>query len=270
MLQPELEFPAQAVAVPFSNGCAGRIAQVVAANEKLLAEARPAQAEVAIVYNPLSHFVGGRQRQAAYGGPQGEVAGIERDSLLGVYKALFPRHVPVDFVHAARVTAESLRPYKLVYLPYPLMLPASTAAVLRAYVEAGGRLVAEARPGWNDERGRASETIPGMGLAEVFGARETAVETAPQGRTRLVFEGGRAVPARWFAETLEVTRAQSKVVGRFENGEAAAVESSFGKGRALLVGSYVSAAYQTTPTAEGAAWFAGLLEWPSVTATSGW
>ncbi|MBL0156689.1 MAG: Beta-galactosidase C-terminal domain [Bryobacterales bacterium] len=74
------------------------------------------------------------------------------------------------------------------------------------------------------------------------------------------------MPARWFAETLEVTRAQSKVVGRFENGEAAAVESSFGKGRALLVGSYVSAAYQTTPTAEGAAWFAGLLEWAGVAA----
>lgn len=245
---------------------AGRIAQVVAKNEKLLAEARPARAEVAIVYNPLSHFVGGRQRQATYGGPQGEVVGIERDSLLGVYKALFPKNLPVDFVHAAHMTAESLRGYHLVYLPYPLMLPATTAAVLRQYVEAGGRLVAEARPGWNDERGRASETIPGLGLSELFGARETAVETAPQGRTRIVFDGGRAVPARWFAETLEVTRGESKVVGRFENGAVAAVESAWGRGKTLLVGSYVSAAYQSTPTAEGAAWFAGLLDWAGVVA----
>jgi len=59
----------------------------------------PPRAEVAIVYNPLVHFVGGRQRGAASTGPQGEVAGIERDSLLGVYRALFPLNVPLDYVH---------------------------------------------------------------------------------------------------------------------------------------------------------------------------
>ena len=43
---------------------AGRIAQVVDRHQALFLEARPVAAEVAIVYNPLSHFVGGRQRAA--------------------------------------------------------------------------------------------------------------------------------------------------------------------------------------------------------------
>lgn len=241
---------------------AGRVAQVVDRHQALFQGARPPQSEVAVIYNPLAHFVGGRQRAAAYGGPQGEVAGIERDSLLGVYKALWGKNIPLDYVHADHMTAASLRPYKLVYLPYPLMLAEPAAQALRAYVEAGGRLVAEARPGWNNERGRASEVIPGLGLAEVLGAREAAIETAPQGRTRIVFDAGMTVPARWFKETLAATR--GRVVARFEDGAAAAVESTFGKGATLLVGSYVSAAYHSTPTPEAAKWFASLLDWAGV------
>ena len=71
--------------------------------------ARPPRSEVAVVYNPLAHFVGGRQRATPYGGPQGEVAGIERDSLLGIYRALFPTNVPLDFVHADHLKASDSR-----------------------------------------------------------------------------------------------------------------------------------------------------------------
>jgi beta-galactosidase GanA len=243
---------------------AGAVARTVERHQRIFLDARPPRAEIAVIYNPLSHFVGGRQRQAAYGGPQGEVAGIERDSLLGIYKALWPLNVPLDFVHIDRISPESLRQYKLVYLPYPLMLPSASAGVLRAYVENGGHLVSEARPGWNDERGRASGVIPGLGLHEVFGAREDAIETAPQGRTRIAFEGGLDVPARWFKETLATSR--GVVRGRFDDGSAAAVEASLGSGKALLVGSYVSAAYHTTPSPGAARWFAGLLGWAGITA----
>jgi beta-galactosidase len=243
---------------------AGRIAQVVERNRELLLAARPVKAEVGVIYNPLAHFVGGRQRQAAYGGPQGEVAGIERDSLLGPYKALWETNVPLDYVHVEHMTAESLADYKLVYLPYPLMLPSGAGAVFAEYVRRGGALVAEARPGWNDERGRSSDVIPGMGLHEVFGAREAAISTAPQGRTKIVFEGGPTVPARWFEEVLEPARPSARAAGRFESGGVAAVESTYGKGKTLLVGSYVAAAAQSAPSAEASRWFAGLLDWAGV------
>lgn len=236
---------------------AGRFAQAVARNEPLLLDARPRQARVAVIYNPLAHFAGGRQRQAAHGGPQGEVAGIERDSLLGIYRALWPKNVDLDFVHAAWMRPGSLRQYQLVCLPCPLMLPSGSAAVLGGYVRDGGYLVAEARAAWNNERGRASEIIPGLGLHEVFLAREEAVETAPGGRTSIIFEGGLRVAGRWCKETLRPLG--GRVVGQFEDGAAAAVVSSFGQGNAMLVGSYISAAYASWPSAEARRWFEGLL-----------
>jgi beta-galactosidase len=241
---------------------AGRFAQIVAKHERLLFEARPPKAEVAVIYNPLAHFVGGRQRQTAYGGPQGEVAGIERDSLLGVYKAFWPENVPVDFVHAGALSPEQLSQYKLVYLPYPPMLPSYLGQVLREYVRGGGRLVAEARAGWNSERGLASEVIPGMGLHEVFGAREAAVETAPGGRTVAVFEGGWRVPGRWFRQVLEPLG--GRVAARFEDGAVAAVEAAFGKGKSLLVGTYPAAAYHSAPSEDARRWFVSLLDWAGV------
>lgn len=254
---------------------AGAIAKVVDRNQKLFLAARPPKAEVAIVYNPLSHFVGGRQRAAVYGGPQGEVAGIERDSWLGMHRALFPRNVPLDYVHLANLTADKLKQYKLVLFPYPLMLPEASADVLRAYVGGGGALVAEARLGWNNERGYAADRIPGLGLWEVMGCRETAIQTGDKGRTVLYWRGteipgmkeGDALPARWFEETLEPLGSNARVVATFADGTAAAVASSFGKGKTLMLGSYLSAAYVTEPSEATERFYAGLLRWAGVEPT---
>jgi len=242
-------------------------------DQALFLAARPPRAEVAIVYNPLAHFVGGRQRAAAYGGPQGEVSGIERDSLLGVHRALFPTNVPIDFVHIDHLGAGRLSQYKLVFLVYPPMLPEASAAALREYVEAGGVLVAEARLAWNNERGYAADRVPGLGLWEVMGVREAAVETAPGGRTVIVWDGqeqlpgvasGSRLPARWYKETLEPASPRARVVARFEDGSAAAVTSEFGRGRTLMLGSYVSAAYQSAPSPETARFYDALLAWAGV------
>jgi beta-galactosidase len=258
---------------------AGAIARTVNDHRRLLADAQPPRAQVAIVYTPLAHFVGGRQRATAYGGPQGEVAGIERDSLLGIHRALFGTHVPIDYVHADRVTVQALTRYKLVFLPYPPMLPERLGPVLRDYVAAGGALVAEARAGWNNERGRAAAIVPGLGLHEVLGCRETAIQTGAHGRTTLVWtdggmagmKPGDALPARWYEETLEPTTPSARVVARFGGpadtgapGSAAAVMSTFGRGKTLTLGSYVSAAYQTRPDAAVQRFYVALLEWAGV------
>lgn len=159
---------------------AGEIARIVDSNQQLFLNARPPKAQVGIIYNPWAHFIGGRQRSTAYGGPQGEVAGIERDSWLGAHNALFPTNVPVDFVHINEITPASLSQYKLVVFPYPAMLPQVAVKALTEYVRNGGALVTEARAGWNDEHGAASPTIPGMGLDAVLGCRETDVQTAKE------------------------------------------------------------------------------------------
>jgi beta-galactosidase len=159
-----------------------------------------------------------------------------------------------------------------VIFPYPLMLPEAAAAVLKEYVNRGGALVAEARLAWNNERGFASERIPGLGLWEVMGARETAIETPPGGRTSIRWASsdlpgltpGAVLPARWFRETLEPIGPSARVVAHFEDGAAAAVTSTYGKGKTLLLGSYVSASAQSTPTPEAERFFSGLLQWAGV------
>lgn len=251
---------------------AGAVARVVDRHQELFLQSRPVKAEVAVVYNPLAHFVGGRQRAAAYGGPQGEVSGIERDSLLGIYRALFPSNVPLDYIHIDHLDAEQLRQYKLIYLPYPLMLPSHSTEALKKYVQAGGTLVSEARLGWSNESGKASDRIPGMGLWEVMGCRETDVQTGTNGRTKLRWTSGTLpglsegteLNGRWYEETLEPLSKDAHVVARFANGASAAVESRYGAGKTLMLGSYLSAAYQNAASPELQRFFGSLLDWAGV------
>ena len=69
---------------------------------------------------------------------------------------------------------------------------------------------------------------------------------------------------RWYKETLETTTANATVVAEFEDGSPAAVMSSFGKGRTLMLGSYVSASAQSTPTPEAERFFRSVLQWAGV------
>jgi hypothetical protein len=75
---------------------------------------------------------------------------------------------------------------------------------------------------------------------------------------------GDRLRARWYEETLEPIGANARVVARFENGNAAAVQGTYGKGRTLLLGSYISAAYQTSPTEDVERFYGGLLAWAGV------
>jgi len=192
-----------------------------------------------------------------------------------VYRALFPRSTPLDYVHVNELTPAALAPYKLVIVPYPLLLPEAAAGTLKAYVEAGGALVAEARMGWNNERGYASERIPGMGLAEVMGCRETAVQVGTKGQILLRWKSteipglspGDTIPGRWYQEALEPLRADATVAAEFPDGTPAAVLSRYGKGRTLTLGSYLSAGYETSPTPTGRRFFEGLLAWAGVAET---
>ncbi len=253
---------------------AGAVARVVDRNQPLFLNARPPQAQVAVVYNPLVHFVGGRQREAVYGGPQGEAAGIEQASLMGIYRALFPANVPLDYIHINELSPAKMAKYKLIYVPYPLMIPESSAAAFTEYVRAGGNLVSEARLGWNNERGWASDTIPGLGLYRAANCRETAVQTVR--RPDLVWSSsafpglkpGDHLAGRLYEETLAPLSPEASVVAKFASGEPAAVLGSFGRGRMLTVGSYLSAAYESQRDPGLQRFFTALLDWAGVERTA--
>jgi beta-galactosidase len=101
---------------------AGEAARQIAANSDLLAQAHPKPAEVAIVVNQLTSLIGG----AGHLYNRGAVA----RSLSGYYRMFDERNIPVDFVNAVDLTAAQARAYKLIVVPYPILMLRSEAAEL--------------------------------------------------------------------------------------------------------------------------------------------
>jgi len=240
---------------------AGRVARVLAANAALILGAWPRRAEVGIVYNPLAYLTGGNTI-----GPGRNV----RDSLIGTYRAFYERNIPAEFVHTDQLSVPDAFPalarFRALYLPYPLVLTYAAARSLKEYVRAGGTLVSEARPAWNDERGFAHERIPGAGLDEVFGAREALLRSPETTEFAMAEDAavpgmkpGEKVKGYGFEEHLAVSTGAA-VLAHFAGGEPAVTSARFGLGRAVLIGSFVGMGNEKEPGSAAGRLLVGLAE----------
>ena len=95
---------------------AGHVAQTIAANAADLRATKPAPAQVGVLFNSLSYMVGGAQPSLS------KLGNAERDSLMGLHRAFFEEQIPVDFIHPQDVVQNRLGQYKIVFLPFPVML----------------------------------------------------------------------------------------------------------------------------------------------------
>src|SRR6185503_3295361 len=164
------------------------------------------------------------------------------------------------FIHPDEVIAGAPSKYAVIYLSYPVMLQQPVAEALKAYVRGGGTLISEARPAWNNERGLANARIPGGGLDQMFGARERELRAADSVPFTMESNldgplapvAGRTFNGVGFAEHLDVTGTGARVLARFGGdggrpGDPAIVTASQGTGRAILVGTFPSAAFEQDP-----------------------
>jgi beta-galactosidase len=216
---------------------AGRNARILHENAARLLASRPQPAEAALLFNRFAALVGGHQHT-------GERTAV-RDSAAGYHRMFFERNVPLDFLSPRFLTPELLRRYKLVIVPYPIQLDAATAARLEEYVRQGGHLLAEARPGWVDDRGHAQPVIPGFGWERMFGAREKSVTPRTEFRVRL---GEKEFSAATFEERFEILGPAVRVLGTFADGSPALLERAHGRGRALLLGAFAGQLNESKPT----------------------
>ncbi len=250
---------------------AGRVARVITENKGLFLGAQPAKAEVAILYNPLEHMVGGQQTFTG----EGQSIGVNNlsESLQGVHRAFAERQIPVDFLHVMDLGPERLAQYRLLIVPYPVMMAAADIRKLVAYVESGGALVVEARCGWVDERGFSADVIPGGGLHDVLGCRESSVLPITKKGTMVVKSASEALPllkpgdrldTLFFEEAFDLLGARGRVLAEFEDGRPAAVYAEHGKGKALIVGSFLASAYHHFQNPNNGRFFAGLFGWLSL------
>ncbi len=224
---------------------AGRLAKWANAQPELW-KSNPVRGDLGIVFVPESErFNFAQQGNTSY----------YAESARGAYMAFFDAGVQPDWVHIDHIAE-----YPLAYLPYPVMLTTETVNKLREYVRNGGLLISEGLPGYFDGYARAGETQPNRGLEEVFGAREIDVEFTPDLLDDLRFElAGEALRGRFFKQVYQP--AGGRAVGRYPGGGVAAVENAFGRGRALLIGTFPAAAYFRHPEAATRARFRELLAW---------
>lgn len=143
---------------------AGEVARKIDENSDLLLESHPERAQVAIVFSPLVPLLGGYDEE-------GSRTAIHK-AVAGYHRMFFERNLPIDVLSSRELVQDNVQQYKLVIVPYPLMLTDEEARTLKDYVAQGGHLFVEARPGWVDERGHAEPKVPGFGWDEMLGVRE--------------------------------------------------------------------------------------------------
>ncbi len=247
---------------------AGKVARIITDNMGLFLGAKPVQADVAILYNPLEHMVGGQQTFTG----EGQAVGVNNlsESLQGVHRAFAERQIPVDFLHVLDLGPERLVQYRLLIVPYPVMMAGADIAKLIAYVENGGTLVVEARCGWIDERGFSADVIPGGGLDEVLGCRESSVLPITKKGTMVIKGESEALPllqpgdkldTLFFEEAFDLRGSGARVLAEFEDGRPAIVQAARGQGRAIIVGSFIGSAYHHFQNPNNGKFFAGLHDW---------
>jgi beta-galactosidase len=176
--------------------------------------------------------------------------------MLGYYRALFSTNVPVEFVHINDINK---RNYKLLIVPYPLMLSESAAQAIRDFVANGGAVVSEARLAWNDENGKAKDIIPGFGLNQVCNCRETAVQMTPSGKTEITLDNGDKFKGMLYQETLS-----GNAIAHFADGSPAIVTSPFGKGRMMMIGTFLGSAFDSDREESLGNFIRSLLDWAGV------
>jgi beta-galactosidase len=206
---------------------AGRIAQWTNAHPNLW-KSNPVKGDVGIVFVPEAEIFNYVQQQST---------AFYAQSMRGAYQAFFDSNIQPDFV-----ALDNIGEYKLIYLPYPVMLKKETVAKLGAFVEQGGTLVSEGLPGYFGDHGHVGTVQPNYGLDEVFGARESHVEFMPDISDELKFQlKGATIYGRYFRQEYELRGGTQ--AGSFPDGTIAAVENKFGQGRVLLMGSFPGAGY---------------------------
>lgn len=182
-----------------------------------------------------------------------------REAMWGAYRGFLDNGLQPDWVHI-----DDLDGYDAIYAPYPIMLTSAHAKQLADWVAKGGKLIAEATPGYFGDRGKVGVVQPNNRLDVVFGAREDEVEFMPDIGDRIGLSlDGRPLRGGGFLQSYSLTTGRER--GRFDDGRLAIVENRHGEGRTLLVGTHPGIAYFKQSNADNLRYFAEVFAWTGKT-----
>ncbi|MFW5839965.1 MAG: beta-galactosidase trimerization domain-containing protein, partial [Planctomycetota bacterium] len=150
-------------------------------------------------------------------------------AMIGASRALVNHHRAFQYVRTEEL-GDGIGPaYPVLYAPHLRALSTEALENLLAYVEAGGRLVADVQFGFQDPWGKCHPAGEGGPVERIFGAW---IDVIHHTRTEQMQLGDMPIDG-YFAD---VETTDAKVLARFADGRAAVTEVRRGKGSAVLVG----------------------------------
>lgn len=225
----------------YSNGDNRRLGELKTIHQDLRKlkglEGSAYQAKVALAWDYLNEWDGERD---LWHGP------LDRASRQGIFAAAQRSHTPMDLLwirstNTHKTQPEELLKYKVIFYPHASILTKDTAALLKAYVEAGGILILGARTGYKDEYGRCPmQPMPGE-AAELCGVKVKDYTLArPEDMAKIVWNG-KTYEAPQFHDVLAPERgaeAAASFSGCYYDGECAMTVKKYKKGgRVYYLGS---------------------------------
>ncbi|MGN0873470.1 MAG: beta-galactosidase trimerization domain-containing protein, partial [Victivallales bacterium] len=149
-------------------------------------------------------------------------------AVLGCYRALHEKNFAVDFISEEELENGAVAGYKVLYLPHINLLGPKCAGQIREFIHAGGSVWADGRFAWLDEHMFVRNAIPGHGLAEVFGCRESDYIAQPKDITAKT-GSGLTVRGRRMQQSFELL-GNAECHAAYPDGSIAAVNAAYGKG----------------------------------------
>jgi beta-galactosidase len=217
-------------------------------SQKDLFRSSPVKGDIGIVVLPEAQVFNHLLAQAG----EGE---FYTKCMWGAYQGFFDNHIQADWVRL-----EHIDEYEVLYLPYPIKLSLENAKHLIKWVEKGGTLISEGCPAYFGDEGRVGVTQPNQGLDQVFGVQQDEVEFMPDLSEQIVLDfEGNTLQGGLFLQSYRPT--SGKVKGSFADGRIAAVENQYGKGKALIVGSFPSEGYNRTHHTGNRKFYRDIMDW---------
>jgi beta-galactosidase GanA len=206
-------------------------------NEDVLDRAHRVYALNAIYISRCSQvlcYCGGRQEELYAG------------SVFGIYKAAYMRSLPVRFCHEDYLDDLKTDGIKNLFLPMPLALSEREIVAFVEFVKAGGTVITEACPGLFDEAALLDQKS--RLLKELFGLQHIDVQASPDWGevTAKWLDSGEIFKGTHYRHIVRPLDNSVRVLAKFNDGQPAVTERSFGKGKAIWIGTYCGYYYYKT------------------------
>lgn len=215
---------------------AAEVNKVVFEHREIFLESQPPRAQIGILVDNDNAIA-----CTGMGAAEMLLGGIH-----GVYRAFWEHGYPVEFITPELLAGGRGQGYRLLVLPFVMLVSPECAQAVNEYVAGGGAAVAFAKCGMLDHHSWTWHDRPG-GLTGVFGARESWIRRSaaellyPTAGSPLFAGEPGPLAGAWHRQDFDVDDG-TEVAARYADGAPAVLRCSHGAGQAFLFGTHFDVA----------------------------